>query len=442
METWPGNMEASTTNWITVSSSPCVIGSLRDNVNTYQVVGSVNLGVDVNDGASGTVAVKTRVGSQLASSNPMVSSAGASVGIDVISRAHTSSRAKEGDSVLATGSVHDRLDTPDDNFLVRSVVEIRLDGDMHAQAGINSHASPGNHTGAQVLGHGDQGGSSLVERTLSTDSPLELTGDTVSANEGFPRHSVGARGGSGEDTSAVVQVVVSISDVGSVVGGIKVVGLDGRLAEDHISVGVVKNIVSYGKSDPTSGRNHARVGAGLDNVELVSWANTAAEEDLGRPECTGRKDDSSGVGGDIDDTNKSTGAGRHDLDTSNPGTSTDDLGDGGVDGNSEVGTGLGGLKISSQRTATLTIGEHERRAGKGPVLLVGDRVGGDLGPASRLEDGGEDIVGLLEETDTVHGRIVCRRNSREDFVHGSNHVGRLPASREVVVPITIWRPEE
>lgn len=373
----------------------------------------------------------------------MVSPTGVDVVVDILGCRHASSGVKEGDSILATGSGEDRLDTPDDDLLVRSIVEIWADGNLHAQVGSNGHPSPGNHTGSQVLGHCDHSRSGFSERTLSTDGPLELTSNPISTNEGFPCHSVRARGSGGENTGTVVQVVVSITDDWGVIGSIEVVCLDGRLGEDHISVGVVKDVISYGKPDPTTGSNHAwAVGTGFNNVELISWADTTAEEDLGSPEGTSRKNNSSGVGGDIDDTSEAVRAGGSDLDTSNPGTSTDNLGDGRVDGNPEVGTGLCCLEICGQGTATLAIGEHEGRAGEGPVLLVGDQVGSDLRPTRRLEDGGKDIIGLLEESDAILRRIVCRRNSGENFVGGSNHVRRLPASREIIVPITIWGLEE
>lgn len=412
-------------------------------VNAYQVVSSIDLGVGVDNRSSGTITEETRVSSNLASSDPVVRPAGCNVVVHVISCGDASSWLKEGDSVLVLGSVEDRLDTSNDNLLVGSVVEKRVGGDLHIQVGSDSHATPGNHTGTQVLTHGDQSISRFSERPFSTNSPLDLASDTISTDERFPCHSVRSRSSSGEDTGAAIQVQVHIGSVGVVVGTIEIVGFDTGLAKDKICVGMVQNVVSNRKPDPARGRNHGwAISAGLNNVELISWADTTAEEDLGGSECSGRKDDPSSVGCDAVDTNLTTWARSNNLDTSDSATGTEDLGDSSVDDNLEVGACFSSLEVGSKRTTTFTVGIHEGSVGEGPVLGVRNGVGGDLGPASGLQNGGHDSVRLLNIADSVHGRVIGRRNSVENFGGRRDHVGRLPASREVVIPIAVLRFEE
>lgn len=61
-------------------------------------------------------------------------------------------------------------------------------------------------------------------------------------------------------------------------------------------VDVIVQVVTNRQIDPISATNHrAAIGATINNLKHVGWANTAAEEDLRRAESASREDYFAGV---------------------------------------------------------------------------------------------------------------------------------------------------
>ena len=208
------------------------------------------------------------------------------------------------------------------------------------------------------------------------------------------------------------------------------------MLDDKVSVDVVVEVLSHGKVDPVAGLDERRtiLNATLDDVELVSWADTAAEQELGRSEGTSGKDDTASRV-QLDGATVSA----LELDTSSKTLAADDTPDTSVGQKLEVSPAKSGNKVGTKGTSSLATLVHEWRVRVDTVLLVRNVVGGDLLPAIRSEGGRKHIEALLLVTLAISGRSVGAGNALEDGVHGRLDVGRFPACREVGIPISCNR---
>lgn len=241
----------------------------------------------------------------------------------------------------------------------------------------------------------------------------------------------------GKDTGALVEVGRLVIRVRGVPSLVEVIEDDIGVGEDKIGVEVVHQVVANGEVDPVLlGREGLAVLGAGDNLELVLGADTAAEEELGGAESTGGENDATAL---VELDGAAVAAIRQALEfnTGNLATSTNGAADGSVGPQVEVVTAISRNEVGSQRAVSLALGEHEVAVGKGVVLAVGLIVGNHRGPAGFGKAAGENVKAFLTVQLAVDRGVPGTRNTGENALGRSGNVARVPAVREVLVPIQV-----
>lgn len=413
-------------------------GSIDDE----EVVSSVDLGVQVDDGSALALEATSIIGTELSRSHPVVGTTASSILGDVVSGGLAWSWVDPGEVGDGGKRLLEVGNTGDGGGLVSVILEVWGDGSDHVEVGVDGDASTGGHTSSEVLRDGDVVVSLLSERSLNTGSPLELTNDTIRANNGIPDHGVWSWSSASKRTRAVVEVGVLVSGNWLVPSSVEVVWDNTGVLDEDISVGVIHNVVTNWEVDPVRLGDHlAAVGRGSNNVELVLWSNTGAEEDLGGTEDTSREDDTS-TSLELVGSLVTRVVGWGNIDTSDGTSGTDDTINHGVCDELEIGPLLSGDEVGSQWSTTLSVNVHVRSVSEGAVLLLRNVVGSDSRPSSSRKTASEDVVRLLDVSLAISGWSISRRNARENSAGSSAHVASLPARWEVSVPIGRWWLEE
>ena len=379
----------------------------------------------------------------------MVGTAALDVSVDVCLGGHSSRGLHQGDgSAVGTspsldGSEH-VVDAFDDGGLIRTGGAVGLSADGHAEVVRDRDAAAAGHSGAQVLGDSDEGVARLAEGAFGSRSPLELASDSVGTDDLVVENEGNTGGGGGEDSSAVVEVGVLIGLDGGVVGGVKVVSLDAGVGDDEIGIGVVEDVITNWGEDPLGRGDHRGTvgGRALDDVEHVLWADSRAEQDLGGSERASGEDDPSG-GPDLVDAGLAVGSCGKNLHTGGGGAATYNTADHSVGHQLEVCPLLRRPEVGGQGTATLAVGEHERRVTISLVLLVGGGVDAcELSPSGLLDGCSKDRVGLQDIALSVHRGGVGAGDTGKHAPLSGRHVRCLPSGWEVVVPVAILGNKE
>ena len=199
---------------------------------------------------------------------------------------------------------------------------------------------------------------------------------------------------------------------------------------------MIVEVVADRHVDPRLAINHGRaIGRGLDNIELVLRSNAAAEENLGTSKCTGRQNHTASDAREIDNSLVAAATRSLDLDSSDMAALTDHALDRSVEPQLEVSTPLGAGEVGRQRAAALSVGVHVGGLRECAVLLVGHVIRRHFPPAIRPEAACEGVEAFLEIALAVLGWLICSGGTREHSAGRGQDIGRLPASREEVVPV-------
>lgn len=281
----------------------------------------------------------------------------------------------------------------------------------------------------------------VVQGTLHTASPLELTSSAVANLNLVPDHRADVGSGSSEDTGAVTEVQLNVTLIGGRPSGSIVVLIDIRVLNDDVGVEMVDEVLTHGELEPVGLSNHSLIVEGglLDDLKLVTRANTAPHEDLGGTESTGRENNAARVG-NLDNTRVAGSTVALELDAGDAASVTDQTPDGGVGPKLEVVAAAGSDEVGGEGTSALAVGEHEGGVAEGVVLLVILGVGVlQAGPAGGGETVGEDVEALILVEDAVHGRVGGAGDTSEHAVGCGLDVLGVPALGEVVVPVKRMR---
>ena len=223
-----------------------------------------------------------------------------------------------------------------------------------------------------------------------------MTSDVVSTLDGIEekRSDVWCR--LSQRTGAVLQVKLLIGGKWSLIRLIEVIEVDVGVRNDQISVAMILKVLAHREVDPLLRVDESgTVRAGVDNGELVSWANTATEENPRAAKGTGRQNDAA-RGSDIDNTRITTiGIGRN-LDTSDVTVRANDTPDISVQNELEVAPGAGSDQVCGHRAITLAIPEHERWVSEDLALLVVLLISRHILPSGSGERSTECVVAFWE----------------------------------------------
>ena len=395
------------------------------------VVGAVDLQVGVDNGSS---ALETAVSADLGSTDPVVGAAsrrGLGKAGDVVFDRNTRRGDLPGDCRHLGDSLGHALETGNDGVGVGLVGKVGSLGNGHAEPTIDGSDTTGGRSTAEVVGDG-HGVVVTLLGALNASGPLELAVLSVRTLDNLPGKRTNVGGRLGKDTGAALKVGLLVS--GDRVGPslVEVVEGDVLVLDDKVSVDVVVQVLSNRKVDPVARVDEGStvLNAVLDDVELVSWADTAAEQELGRSKGTsGENDTASRVQLD------GTAVAALELDTRGKTLAADNAPDTSVGEELEVGPAKSADEVGAKGTSSLATLVHEGRVREDTVLLVRNVVGGDLLPAIRREGGSEHVEALLLVTFAISGGSVSARNALENGIHGRLNVGRFPACREVDIPV-------
>lgn len=178
------------------------------------------------------------------------------------------------------------------------------------------------------------------------------------------------------------------------------------------------------------------VGRGLHDGQLVGGADAAPEQQLGRAERAGGRDDPARAGGEVHGA-RVAGPGRaRDLDARGARALAHDAVGGGVGPQREhILTRRGTGEVRRQGPAALAAAEHELPVAKGAVLLLGRVVADHVLPPARAEALGEDVVALVQVELAVRRGLPRPRDALEGALRCRCDVRGLPACWEVLVPV-------
>lgn len=224
------------------------------------------------------------------------------------------------------------LDALDSSGVILVGLEVGNVGNGHGQATGDSQLAAGGVATAEVLADNHSMVVAVAVTTFNASSVLQLANGAVRTSDLLPEHRANVRCGLGERTGSAAQVGLLVGGDRRLVSAVPVVGCNVGVLDNNVGVGVILKVVADRKVDPLSTVDHIHAirCAGLDDVELVRWSNTGAEQDLGGTEGTGRQDDTTSAGCNIDGTTEAVGAVVLHFNTSDMASVTDDTVDCGV----------------------------------------------------------------------------------------------------------------
>lgn len=138
-------------------------------------------------------------------------------------------------------------------------------------------ATARHNTTAEVLaeGHGELGRENVVV-AFNAGSPLELTRLAVGRSDDLPDQGADVGGSLGEDAAALLEVRLTVADVGRSPGLVEVIEDDIGVVDDQVSVEMINQVVADGQVNPRLLGNEVLLVLGFsNNRELISRANTA-----------------------------------------------------------------------------------------------------------------------------------------------------------------------
>lgn len=268
------------------------------------------------------------------------------------------------------------------------------------------------------------------------DGALDVVGAAVVGGRGRPE--VDTLAGLGEQTRGLVVEGIDpgLVGVGEGRGGQGIEGILGGQGDSED--GVVHQVLADRQVDPLRLVGESdRHAAALDGLDLGRGADARVDEHAGAGEGTTGQDDLA-VGVEVDEL--AVAAGQLDLDTGGGGVAADDADELGVQGQLEVGLGLGQGEVVTDGTATETILDQPGRVGVDGILVVGRVQGVGLGESIVAEEAGHDGEGLLVVAGAV-GEDVTGGALVEGLGRGRD-VGPLPARGPLVVKVVLGRLDE
>ena len=384
---------------------------------TYQVLGTVHLGVGIHDGGAIAAAV---IGAHLGCADEVV--AAGHFGDDV-----------RGGSVLLDGVggvlevVEEFLQERCERLLVLRCLQQGVGFDGCGAGGVDAQDAGGGGAVREVQFHGDDAVAA------GAAGGLVEAGDTVAGDVRGPE--LQAVAALGEDAGAAgVHALRKGVGGGDDAGGVEgcEVGAGADFDGEH---GVVFEVVADWEVDPVLLRGKSDSGAAaLDGLELLGGANARVEEDARCGQSTGSEDD---LATRTDPNDLNTARGVLDLDTADVAASADQTADCGLQTQGEVVLVLDQREVGAYRTSSDAIGDRPGRVAERLVLLVGLLVLINGLPSEAAQKGRQHGVHALIISATVSRWEQASRVSLVEAGSGTLDILPLPPGRPLVVKVRL-----